>query len=63
MDREMVKRLILKIGERVLSLEGLTNPEISKMLGLSLPNVKFRIHSARLFLRDRLSDYFHEWRK
>jgi DNA-directed RNA polymerase specialized sigma24 family protein len=29
-------------------------------LGLSLPTVKARIHRARLFLRDGLSDYFHE---
>jgi RNA polymerase sigma-70 factor (ECF subfamily) len=44
-------------------VEGLTNPEVAKILGLSVTNVKSRIHRARLFLRDRLSDYFYEWRK
>jgi RNA polymerase sigma-70 factor (ECF subfamily) len=39
-------------------VEGLTNHEIAKILGLSLSNVKSRIHRTRLFLRDKLSDYF-----
>ncbi|MER3447249.1 MAG: hypothetical protein C4291_10570 [Candidatus Dadabacteria bacterium] len=44
-------------------VEGFTNPEISKILVLSPTNVKSKIHRARLFLRDKLSDYFYEWRK
>jgi RNA polymerase sigma-70 factor (ECF subfamily) len=44
-------------------VEGLTNPEVAKVLSLSLTAVKARIHRARLFLRDKLSDYFYEWRK
>lgn len=39
-------------------VEGLTNQEVAKMLGVSLPNAKARIHRTRLFLRNRLSDYF-----
>ena len=39
-------------------VEGLTNQEVAKILGLSLSNVKSMIHRARLFLRDKLSDYF-----
>ncbi len=42
-------------------VEGLTSKEIANILGLSLPAVKSRVLRARLFLRDRLSDYFHEW--
>ncbi len=38
-------------------VEGLSNPEIVRSLGLSLPAVKSRIHRSRLFLRRRLSDY------
>lgn len=38
-------------------LEGLSNPEIARSLGLSLPAVKSRIHRSRLFLRQRLSHY------
>lgn len=41
-------------------VEGLTSKEIAEALGLSLPAVKSRVLRARLFLRDRLSDYFFE---
>lgn len=37
-------------------MAGLTNPDVAKVLGLSLPNAKSRIYRAGLFLRDRLSD-------
>lgn len=36
---------------------GLTNHEVAKILGLSLSNVKSKIHRTRLFLRDKLSGY------
>jgi RNA polymerase sigma-70 factor, ECF subfamily len=38
-------------------VEGLSNAEIAGALSLSLPNVKSRVHRARLFLRKRLADY------
>lgn len=41
-------------------VEGLTNNEVANILQLSLPNVKSRVHRARLFLRERLSGYFCE---
>lgn len=41
-------------------IEGLTSKEIAKVLRLSLPAVKSRVLRARLFLRDKLSDYFYE---
>ena len=44
-------------------VEGLTNSDVAKIFGLSLTTVKFRIYRARLFLRDRISDYFYELRK
>ena len=44
-------------------IEGLTNEEVADVLELSIPAVKSRLHRARLFLRDKLSDYFHEWRR
>jgi RNA polymerase sigma-70 factor (ECF subfamily) len=37
-------------------VEGLTDYETAKVLGLSVSAVKSRIHRARLFLRDKLSD-------
>jgi RNA polymerase sigma-70 factor (ECF subfamily) len=39
-------------------MEGLPNPEIADLLGISLPAVKSRVHRSRLFLRQRLADYF-----
>jgi RNA polymerase sigma-70 factor (ECF subfamily) len=44
-------------------IEGYSNDEVSEILGLSVPALKSRLHRARLFLRDRLSDYFYEWGK
>lgn len=37
---------------------GLSNEDVAKMLKLSLPAVKSRLHRARLFLRNKLSQYF-----
>lgn len=39
-------------------VEGLANPEIAELLGISLPAVKSRVHRSRLYLRDRLAAYF-----
>jgi RNA polymerase sigma-70 factor (ECF subfamily) len=39
-------------------MEGRPNPEIAELLGISLPAVKSRVHRSRLFLRQRLADYF-----
>jgi len=38
-------------------MEGLSNPEITETLGISLPAVKSRVHRSRLFLRQHLADY------
>jgi RNA polymerase sigma-70 factor (ECF subfamily) len=40
----------------------LSNEEISEILGISTGAVKSRVHRARLYLRDKISDYFYEWR-
>jgi RNA polymerase sigma-70 factor (ECF subfamily) len=66
---EVIEKAVneLPVAYRVVfhlrDVEGFTNPEVAKVLGLSLTNVKSKIHRSRLFLRDRLSDYFYEWRK
>ncbi|MHB9053228.1 MAG: RNA polymerase sigma factor [Thermoleophilia bacterium] len=39
-------------------VQGLPAAEVAEVLGLSVPAVKSRLHRARLFLRNRLSDYF-----
>jgi RNA polymerase sigma-70 factor (ECF subfamily) len=38
-------------------VEGLSNHEVSAALGITVANVKTRIHRARLFLRKRLASY------
>jgi RNA polymerase sigma-70 factor (ECF subfamily) len=42
-------------------IEGLSTEETGDVLGLTVPAVKSRLHRARLFLRERLSEYFTEW--
>lgn len=44
-------------------VEGLTNPEVATILGLSVTTVKFRIRRARLYLRQKLSAYLPEYGK
>jgi RNA polymerase sigma-70 factor (ECF subfamily) len=41
-------------------VEGLSNPEIADLLGLSVPAVKSRLHRARLLMRDALAPHFEE---
>ena len=52
-----------KIVFHMKDVEGMTSREIAKVLNLSLPAVKSRVLRARLFLRDKLSDYYSEWDK
>ncbi|HKQ33559.1 MAG TPA: sigma-70 family RNA polymerase sigma factor [Thermodesulfobacteriota bacterium] len=40
--------------------QGLTAGEAANALGISLSSAKSRIHRAKLFLRDRLADYYYE---
>ena len=69
LSREGTEKIEKAIGElpedyrivfHMKDVEGLTSKEIAKILGLSLPAVKSRVLRARLFLRDRLSEYFSE---
>jgi RNA polymerase sigma-70 factor (ECF subfamily) len=39
-------------------VEGMSNAQIAKVLELSVPAVKSRLHRARIFLRNELSRYF-----
>ncbi|MCX7918997.1 MAG: sigma-70 family RNA polymerase sigma factor [bacterium] len=38
-------------------IEGLSNEEVSKILGISIAAVKSRLHRARLFVREKLDAY------
>ena len=39
-------------------LEGFATEETAQILNLTASNVKVRLHRARLFVRDRLKEYF-----
>jgi RNA polymerase sigma-70 factor (ECF subfamily) len=41
-------------------LEGFSNKEIAKMLGLTVAAVKARLHRGRLFLRGKLAEHFRQ---
>jgi len=41
-------------------LEGLSIKEIQKIVDISIPAIKTRLHRARLHLREKLKDYFYE---
>jgi RNA polymerase sigma-70 factor (ECF subfamily) len=64
---DIIERAVKDLPEpyRVVFLlrdvEGLSNEEVAGILGLSIPAIKSRLHRGRLFLRDKLSDYFYEW--
>ena len=66
---DMVEKAVGELPEpyrivfHLKDVDGLTNEEVAAALGLSVPAVKSRLHRARLFLRDRLSDYFYEWKR
>jgi RNA polymerase sigma-70 factor (ECF subfamily) len=66
-NKEAMEKIEAAVGElsesyRVVfhlrDIEGLSNEEAAEILGVSVPAVKSRLHRARLFLRDKLSDYF-----
>jgi RNA polymerase sigma-70 factor (ECF subfamily) len=59
---EAIKALppVYKSAFVLRNLEGLSNAETSKVLGESLATVKSRLHRARIFLRERLSQYFDD---
>jgi RNA polymerase sigma-70 factor, ECF subfamily len=41
-------------------VEGLSNEETAEILGLTVPAVKSRLHRARLYLREQLSQYLRD---
>ncbi len=41
-------------------VEGLSTEEVGKILGLTVPAVKSRLHRARLFLRKKLEDFYKQ---
>ena len=69
LDKELgqvIKRISDELSEEyrvvfVLSdVEGLSNEETAKILDLTVPAVKSRLHRSRLYLRERLSRYLRD---
>lgn len=66
---EIIEKAIADLPEKyrvvlhLRDIEQLPQDEISSILGISVGAVKSRLHRARLFVRDKISDYFQEWRK
>jgi RNA polymerase sigma-70 factor (ECF subfamily) len=60
--KEAVRGLPSKYRDPLVlsDIEGMPNAEIGKLLRLSLPAVKNRLHRARLLLRDTLRRHFEE---
>ena len=62
----MIRKFTDQLSEKykvvfVLSdVEGLSNEETARILGLTVPAVKSRLHRARLYLREQLSRYLRE---
>jgi RNA polymerase sigma-70 factor (ECF subfamily) len=68
-QKEMRRALDQTIGElpkeyRVVlvlrDMEGLPAQEVGKILGISVAAVKSRLHRARLFVREKLSEYYEK---
>jgi RNA polymerase sigma-70 factor (ECF subfamily) len=64
--QQLIERAIAAMPELyrdvyvLADVEGLTNPEIGQMLGLSVPAVKSRLHRGRLLMRNALAPHFEE---
>jgi RNA polymerase sigma-70 factor (ECF subfamily) len=64
--RQLIEQAIAEMPEIyrdvyvLADVEGLSNPEIGEMLGLSVPAVKSRLHRGRLILRNALAPHFEE---
>lgn len=65
-QRELIDRAIKRLPEPfrdiyvLADVEGLPNPDIADMLGMSVPAVKSRLHRARQRMRDALAPHFEE---
>lgn len=62
--REVLNKAIEKLPKEykeifiLRDIEGLSNQEVSDILGESLATIKSRIHRARLFIRQEIDSYF-----
>ncbi len=52
---------INRIVFHLRDIEQLSNGQTSEILGITVCATKSRLRRARLFVRDKISDYFYEW--
>jgi RNA polymerase sigma-70 factor (ECF subfamily) len=63
-SREMMEAAISELPEKyrtvfvLRDVEGLPASDVAEILDLSIPAVKSRLHRARMFLRNQLSNYY-----
>src|SRR5512141_2668900 len=63
---QMIRKYTEELSEKyrvvfVLSdVEGLSNEETARILGLTVPAIKSRLHRARLYMRERLTHYLRD---
>jgi RNA polymerase sigma-70 factor (ECF subfamily) len=63
---QLIEKAIVELPELyrdvyvLADVEGLPNPEIGDILGLSVPAVKSRLHRGRLLMRNALAPHFEE---
>ena len=71
LDRELaqvMKAAVVELPEKyrlvflLRDVEGFATRETGEILNITPANVKVRLHRARLFLRDKLKDYFEDGR-
>jgi RNA polymerase sigma-70 factor, ECF subfamily len=43
-------------------IDGLTSKEVGRLLGISIPAVKSRLHRSRIMLRHKLNRFYHDYR-
>ena len=66
---DQIEKAIMELPEEyrivfhLKDIEQLSNGQISEILGITLYTTKSRLHRARLFVRDKISDYFYERNK
>ncbi len=66
--RERIEAAIAKLPDEykavfiLRDIDGLSNKEVGKILGLSVPAVKSRLHRSRLMLRRRLKRFYDDYR-
>ena len=67
--RDLIESAVSRLPEEyrnifvLRDIDGLSNEEVSEMVGLTVPAVKSRLHRARMLLRKKLQRYYDDYSK